>query len=397
MRKIAATYVFPINKVPVKNGILICDEDGTIIDLIEKGETLTEEQGLEYYSGIIVPGFVNAHCHLELSHLKDKIEAKKGIGAFIGAINKLRNEEGKSIEKALKIADRKMWASGISAVGDISNSSISLNTKIQSNIYYHTFVETFGFHPARADKSFDYACKIYSEFTEAKQPVSIVPHSPYSVSEPLFKKIRQKALTDNSLMSIHNQESMGETQFYLDGTGPISDHLRDNLGIDTSHWQPTGKSSLQSILKYLPPQLQLLLIHNTYFEENDLIELKKQRSLDKTHFVLCPNSNLYIEDALPPVRYLMTGNLNICLGTDSLASNNNLSVLSEMITLQNKFPELELELLLKWATLNGAKALGIDSNFGSFEPGKKPGINLISGIDFQQMKFTHSTTVKRLQ
>ena len=95
MRKISATYIFPGNKPPLKNGILICDDDGKILELIDTGGQLTEQAGLEYYSGILVPGFVNTHCHLELSHLKRKIPEKKGFGEFIGAINQLRNQEGK--------------------------------------------------------------------------------------------------------------------------------------------------------------------------------------------------------------------------------------------------------------------------------------------------------------
>jgi cytosine/adenosine deaminase-related metal-dependent hydrolase len=112
--------------------------------------------------------------------------------------------------------------------------------------------------------------------------------------------------------------------------------------------------------------------------------------------VFCPNSNLYIENQLPPVFLFRKENLNICLGTDSLASNHELSVLAEMITLQIHFPEIKLEELVCWATLNGAKALKMENRFGSFEVGKNPGVNLISGIDFKTMKLTEKSKVKRL-
>ncbi len=396
MRKIAATYIFPGNQPPIKNGILICKPDGTIVEIIDNNGELKEESGLEFYSGILVPGFVNTHCHLELSHLKAKIEEKTGIGRFVKEINKLRNEDLGSVEKAIEIADRKMWAAGIAAVGDISNSTLTVATKQKSKVFYHTFIESFGFHPSRAEKAFDYAKYIFSEFEEKSLSASISPHSPYSVSKLLFEKIKDNALAEDSILTIHNQESRAEAQFFKDGKGAIANHIQNNLGIDISHWQPTGKSSLVSILKFLPSKNRLILVHNTFTEKADLDELKNNRSLENTFFALCPNSNLYIENQLPPVFLFQKEGLNICLGTDSLASNHQLSILDEMITLQQNFQEIELEELLVWATLNGAKALKIDKDFGSFEPGKKPGVNLISGVDFRNMKLTKSSKVKRL-
>jgi cytosine/adenosine deaminase-related metal-dependent hydrolase len=396
VRKIAATYIFPGNHPPIKNGILTCSPDGTIVEISGSSEKITEQSGLEFYSGILVPGFVNTHCHLELSHLKGKIEEKTGIGGFIGKINQLRNQETENTEKAIQVADRKMWAAGTAAVGDISNSNLSIDTKKSSKIFYHTFIESFGFLPSRAERAFDYARFIQFQFKERNLANSIVPHSPYSVSKLLFEKIKANAIAEKSILTIHNQESESESEFYSKGTGAILNHLQNNLGIDTSHWQPTGKSSLISILQFLPVENQLLLVHNTFTTKEDLNELRKIRATENTFFVLCPNSNLYIENRLPPVQLFKEENLNICLGTDSLASNHELSVLSEMITLQLNFPEITLEELFKLATLNGAKALQIDDKYGSFEVGKQPGVNLISGIDFNTMKLTEKSKVKRL-
>ncbi len=396
MRKIAASYIFPISRAPVKNGILICEDDGTIVDLIQKGDSLREEAGLEFYSGILAPGFVNAHCHLELSHLKSQIEEKSGIGRFIGKINELRNADSEAVEKAMKVADRKMWAAGIRAVGDISNSTASLEIKSKSKLIYHTFVEAFGFHPSRAEKAVQYARQVQGEFHQNQLAASVVPHSPYSVSEQLFKKIKHHAETEKSILSIHNQESRGESEFYEKGSGAIARHLQDNLGIDISHWKASGKSSLQSVLMYFPVENRLLLVHNTFTQKQDLEFLRVHRKLENTFFVLCPNSNQYIENTLPPVTLFRNQGLNICLGTDSLASNHQLSMLSEMQSLQKAFPEINLEEILNWATLNGAKALDLDDNLGTFERGKNPGVNLITGIDFTKMQITSNSKVKRL-
>ena len=190
MRKIAATYVFTGDQPPIKNGIVTLDDKGTILN-ISQHENLTESQNLEFYSGILVPGFVNAHCHLELSHLKGKIGEKTGIGGFVGQINLLRNQEISDVEKAMQTADRLMWAAGIAATGDISNSLLSIDTKKKSRIFYHTFIESFGFHPSRAERAFDLAVSLENEFSENGLACSVVPHSPYSVSQPLFEKIKK--------------------------------------------------------------------------------------------------------------------------------------------------------------------------------------------------------------
>ncbi len=396
MRKIAATYIFPGNSTPIKNGILICENNGTVVDIYSTSENLKEEAGLEFYTGILVPGFINAHCHLELSHLKGLIQEKTGIAGFVKKINELRNTDIKIKAEIFRKTDRKMWAEGIAAVGDISNTVETVSVKKNSKIYYHTFVESFGFHPSRAEKSFFIAEKVLNEFSEINLSASIFPHASYSVSEPLFKKIQQNALSEKSILSLHNQESKAEEQFFSDGSGAISDHFRNNLNIDISHWKPTGKSSLESVLPFIPSENQLLLVHNTFTQKKDVDWLKNQRSMDNTFFVLCPLSNLYIENRLPPVELFRHENLNICLGTDSLASNHQLSVLEEIKILQQNFQEITLDELVKWACFNGAKALKKDDIFGSFEKGKKPGINLISGIDFKKMKLTQNSKVKRL-
>jgi cytosine/adenosine deaminase-related metal-dependent hydrolase len=396
VRKISATYIFPGNRPPLKNGILICEDDGTVIDLIDTSGQLHEQAGMEQYSGILVPGFVNAHCHLELSHLKGKIPKKTRLGRFLGFINKLRNLQEEDFEEAIKKADFTMKHAGIVAVGDVSNSYTSLETKRNSKIKYHTFVEAFGFHPSRAEKAFAFAEFVESMFREFDLPTSITPHSPYSVSEGLFLKIRDKALVENSILSVHNQESRDEVLFFKDGSGDIAHHISEILKIDISHWKPTLKSPLEFTLSFIPKENPLLLVHNTFTSPEDIQFLKSRRKMENTFLVLCPNANLYIENQLPPVSLFQKEKLNICLGTDSLASNDSLSILKEMIVLQNSFPEITLQNLVEWGSMNGARALGLNDFLGSLEPGKKPGINLITGVDMKNLILTSKSKVKVL-
>ncbi|MDD4143081.1 MAG: amidohydrolase family protein [Prolixibacteraceae bacterium] len=396
MRKISATYIFPGNRAPMRNGILTCGDDGTIISLTDTQGRLQEEQGLEYYNGIVVPGFINCHCHLELSYMKGKIPEKTGIGNFIGEVNRLRNIQIDDDEMALNNAVSGLWATGTVAVGDVSNSLLTLEVKKKGKLFYHTFAEAFGFLSSRTERAFEHACYIERVFRENGLRASVVPHSPYSVSETLFRKITYKAIMEKSILSIHNQESKGEEQFFRDGTGPIANHMKKNLNLDISEWNPTGDSSLHSTLRNLPYENPLLLVHNTFTSKEDIELIKKKRPYDNTFFVLCPNSNLYIEGHLPPLSLFVEENLNICLGTDSLASNHQLSVFAEMITLHLHFPEVSFYELVRWASLNGARALQVENFSGSLDPGKKPGINLITGADLQNIKLTAKSKIRRL-
>jgi aminodeoxyfutalosine deaminase len=233
-------------------------------------------------------------------------------------------------------------------------------------------------------------------FREFGLSASVTPHSPYSVSELLFQKIRKKALAENTILSVHNQESQAEIEFFLKGTGPVFQHLSQTLALDVSHWQPAGKSSLEFTLSFIPRENPLLLVHNTFSSPADIQMLKRKRNMENTFLVLCLNANLYIEDRLPQVLLFQKEKMNICLGTDSLASNHALSILQEMITLQHNFPEISLQDLVEWGSLNGSRALDLTDLFGSFEPGKRPGVNLITGVDLQRLKLTDKSKVKKL-
>jgi cytosine/adenosine deaminase-related metal-dependent hydrolase len=394
VRRISASWIITLSGPSLKNGIIEVDESGTITAVCETPAS-SYPGDTEYFEGIIIPGFVNAHCHLELSHLKDRIPVKQGIGRFIGEINKLRVAEEREILQAASDADKEMFLEGIVAAGDISNTAHSIDVKKRSSIEWLTFVETFGFHPSRANQAIETALSIHSQFKAASLSVSVVPHSPYSVSNELFGKISGLEGKECSILSMHNQESMAENRFFLSGDGPIQEHITRNLGLDTSHWRPSGKSSLETVLPKLPVTLPLLLIHNTFSTLQDLRFIKKLRGGHPTWLVLCPNSNLFIENQLPPVQLFRTEKMQICLGTDSLASNTGLSVFSEIKTLHHHFPDIPLEELFTWACLNGATALGLGDRYGSLEVGKKPGILLITEADLKN-GITPESEVTRL-
>jgi len=394
--KFAAHYIFTGNGKVYKNGIVVTEKDGTIKEVIDTGGQLPEKANVKFYSGVIVPGFVNAHCHLELSHLRNTFPEKTGMAGFLSRIVKQREIQEDLIKEAARIADAEMQRNGIVAVGDIANNPLAFETKKSSSIQYHTFIEALGFSPARADAAFEYITLLQKKALELGLNASVVPHAPYSISEQLFRKIGQLALEQDAILTMHNQESKEENELYQTGKGKIAKHIRTNLGIDLKSFHPTGKNSLESVLPFLPASSQLLLVHNTFTGKEELDWLHANRDEGKTSLVLCPNSNLFIEDRLPDVELLRSNGLSICLGTDSLSSNHSLSVLDEMITLHQHFPDIPFGELVQWATGNGAKALRMDEQLGTIAPGKKPGLNLITGMDLQELKLLPGSRVKRL-
>ena len=387
-RKFKADYLFTNDKL-AKGKILITDETGKFQDIVDE-KNVSED--IEVFKGIICPGFINAHCHLELSHLKDIIPEKTGLIDFVFEVVSKRYFEDNQILHAIAVAEKEMIRNGIVAVGDICNYSNTLSQKIKLNLRYYNFIEISGWLPEIAEARFEKRMLSLKQFEMNNLSASIVPHAPYSVSDVLWQKIIP--FFSGKTITIHNQESEEEDLFFEKGEG---DFLRmfKKMNIDNSFYQPRKLRSLQTYFQYFSSAASLILVHNTFTTQADLdfIDFKRNNK-QLISFCLCPNANLYIEDALPPVDLFLRNNLNVVIGTDSLASNHQLSVLEELKTINKNFPEIETGTLLKWATINGARALQMESDLGSFEKGKTPGILLIENAD--DKKITEESKVKRL-
>ncbi len=384
MRKISAHYVFPVTSRPLKNGILILDNNGEIIDIIDTYGQLREEASLEFYNGILVPGFINAHCHLELSHLKNVIEPGQGLVSFIGNITNKRDIELSKATQGALAADIEMKNNGIVAVGDIVNSNLTYNLKKKSSIFYHSFIEIFALESGKVKDMIEKGKQLMLDATFLKLPCSLTVHSPYSVSEALFSFIKKQK---KSILSLHLLESREEKLLFENKTGELLDKLLP-LGFNLS---TTGTSSVDFIIKQLPLDQPVLFVHNTFAQQNDIVKIKK--NFLKPYFVLCPKSNLYIENQLPDIEMMIENHCLLALGTDSLASNDRLSILEEMKVLQDHYCLLSFDELLRFATINGAEALEITHRYGSFEKGKKPGVNLIADVNLNTFKLSASSKV----
>lgn len=377
-RKITASSIHNGKRFLPQGTCIEVAPDGTIVSIHPK--ELNEK--VEHFEGIITPGFVNTHCHLELAHLKNVVPEGTGLIPFLQAIPARRNDFTDTQKSTARLhAYYEMIQNGIVAVGDIANTTETLDIRVLGGMHFHTFVECIGFTAAAATSRLAYSVEVKNCFATQKVKgkilhQSVIPHAPYSVSGALFQLINE--LNPEGILSIHNQESKAEDEFYQDKTGAVRDLLA-GLGVDDAFFQPTGKSSLQSYLPWLSATHRVMLVHNTFTSADDAAFANQH--IQDLFWCLCPNANLYIEGVLPDVAMLSKHSENICIGTDSLASNHQLSVLAELIALKQHFEFLDWETLLCWGTMNGARALGMDETIGSIEVGKKPGIIQIPDLE----------------
>lgn len=387
-RKFQADHLFDgKNFLPGK--VLITNETGKVIEIMDSPGA---GEDVEIYNGIISPGFINAHCHLELSHLKNIIPEKTGLIDFVFKVVTQRHFAEEEILQAIEKAEKEMSKNGIVAVGDICNNTLTIKQKTERNLSYYNFIEISGWLPQIADARFEKSHAFFEAYIENGLKASMAPHAPYSVSKNLWKKMIP--FFEGKTVTIHNQETADEDLFFLEGKGAFT-KMYEMMNIDNSFYQPQKIRSVASYFEKFYSAASVILVHNTFTKQEDLDIIGRNKNKNQLiSFCLCPNANLYIENALPPVNLFLENNCNIILGTDSLASNHQLNILEEIKTIVKNFPEIKTETLLQWATINGAKALQMDKDLGSFEKGKTPGIVLIENI--QDAKIGEESVIKRI-
>ena len=394
MRTISANYILPITGEPIKNGYLKIDDKGEIIEI---GTLTQEKEDIEFYNGIICPGFVNAHCHIELSYLKGYFNQGGGMSDFINQINSLRLavEKDKRIE-SISNQMQYLYKQGVNAMADISNCNESFEAKRNSKIYTRTYLELFGSEPKDAENVLTNGLELEKEILEFGLDGAITPHSCYTMSPKLLEETAFQGLK-SGFISYHNQESPQEEELILSGTGELAENYK---GRNLSTPPVTGKSALIYFIDRLlakntsPIKENVLLVHNVVTNQESIDYAKEH--LENSSWVICPLSNIFIHRQLPPLGLMRKNNLNICMGTDSLSSNTILSIIEEMKCIQDNFSDIPLTEIFEWATINGAKALNKTNELGSLEVGKKPGIVLVENVDCKNFKLTKESFSRRL-
>lgn len=394
MRRVAANYIFPIDSAPIRNGYIELDEQGTILKI---GELTSEMSSTEYYNGILCPGFINSHCHIELSSLQGKFEKGTGMSGFINQINALRESAPKEVRiECIAQQFEKLYNEGVSAMADISNCDESFQIKKESPIYTRTFIEVFGTEPDDVENVIADAKRLLDKAEEIGLDASITPHSPYTMSPELLTAASAQGLS-KGYISYHNQESQEEEDMICRHSGALyENYIQRGLSVPPATGKPALLHFIDRISKVhsAPFNENILLIHNCATNQESIDAIKSVAT--NLFWVTCPLSNIFIHNTLAPLQLFRKNSLKILVGTDSLSSNDILSMVEEIKCIQNHFPEIPLAEILQWCTLNGAEALSRENVLGSFTPGKRPGIVLIDNIDFENMKLTDQSHSKRI-
>lgn len=386
MRKLIADFLFTHTSTPIANGMLVVDAKGTILKICAPDHPEYSTEGAEYVPGWIVPGFVNSHCHLELSHLKGQIPEHIGLNTFVNTLMGIRKQDEASRLEAIREADRMMHNEGIVAVADICNGALSFETKAASSIRYYSLLERLGFLPSVAKNTIDEGLKLKKTLNENfNLEGNLCLHAPYSASEALQSEIAQLINDQGGIYSIHHQESAAENELFASGTGEMANRLR-SWKLFESEFPFTGIRPIEYLLPHLPENAPILLVHNTFTAKRDLDLLTK--ILDRVYFCLCPLANQYIENRLPNIDLLRNSGAKLTIGTDSLASNHQLSMVEELKCIQEAYPHIPLEEMLKWSSLHGAQLLGLSHQLGSLRENTQPGLVHIYPVDNTQIKLT---------
>lgn len=352
-------------------------DDGTIVD-IATWRDLDRQPGVEFYAGILLPGMVDAHCHLDDAPLCGKIAAGEGLAAFLRALCGLRGPCGSEAarQRAIAAADARLWHAGVAAAGDAASSACAFAVKERSRIRYRTFAACCGQctdWPAAAEELLRHAA------------TSLTPHSICDAPDALFRRI---CAGGDGPLAIHFMESPSEEALFR-GEGELAAwYAEQGWPCDFRRYG----SPVERLAACVPPTRSVLLVG---------CSCVTQRTIDRVmaHFTapvwwcLCPSSSRNLSGARPPVELLRANGLNICVGSGSPALNGTQSLVDGLRLVGDAVP---LEERLLWATAGGAAALGLDGELGVLERGRRPGVVLLEGVDCSAMRLLPGARTVRL-
>lgn len=393
MRRISAEYLYDGSSYePLRNAYVEVADDGTVLAI---GKVENPEAEPEFHRGAIVPGFVNTHCHLELSYLKGKFRKGTGMAGFIDQINEMRDTSSMEEKKAdIAFWMNEMWKRGVTAMGDISNCSDTFECKADSPMYTRTFLEVFGTEPQDCQDVIDNVLELQKTADKYGIDAAPGPHACYTMSPELLTAVSAIGLKSGYL-SFHSEETQEEEDMMISGSGPMWENRR-KAGMSVP--PVTGKSSLLYFIDRLekahpaPFDEHILLVHECCMNEEGMRAVKNV--MKNAYIALCPCSNIFIHNALPPIDLMRKEGMRLTIGTDSLSSNDDLDMVREMFCIQENFPDVPLGEIISWATRNGAEFLGKGDVYGRLAEGVKPGVAIIDHIDKEGRLTTASKSIR---
>jgi cytosine/adenosine deaminase-related metal-dependent hydrolase len=357
-----AAWILPINTPPIAGGVVTVDR-GMIVAVGPYDGGAVEDLG----NVAVLPGLVNAHTHLELSWLRGQVPPAASMPAWAGSLISVRRQLAGAADPVAPIVEavQAVRRSGTCLVGDVTNSFAAYEPLLDSELSGAVFAELLGFNAKGPATIVDVALEGFAELTPVEWlRLSLAAHAPYSVSPALLKEIA-RGNADGPL-SIHLGESAQEVEFLQHGTGEWR-ALLEQLGAWNPSWTPPACGPVEYLDRLGMVHDRLLAVHGVQFTDAELIRLAAAGAT----VVTCPRSNRWTGAGTPPIERFYASGVRVAVGTDSLASVEDLNLFAELAEVRRLAPSVAAARLLASATLAGAQALGFASELGSIEPGKR--------------------------
>jgi cytosine/adenosine deaminase-related metal-dependent hydrolase len=366
-----AAWVLPIAGPPIRDGWVAVD-DARIVEVgcSDPSTTLART--------VILPGLVNAHVHLELSWMRGRVPPGDRMPAWAERLIALRRAEEQAGSDSIVEAIDEARACGTALVGDVTNTLTSCGPLARGPLSAAIFFELIGFGQADAERTVDDAeQRLAAIGDDPRVRATIVPHAPYSVSPSLFRAIARAA--GDRPVSVHLGESPEEIHFLRDGSGPWRE-LLEKLDAWSDAWTPPACGPVEYLDRLGLLNERLLAVHAVQLTDDELRHLASAGAT----VVTCPRSNRWTGVGDPPVERFFRAGVHVAIGTDSLASVEDLNLFEEMAAVRRLAPSVPARWILESATLTGARALGFDSDLGSIAAGKRAeliAVRIPAGVD----------------
>ncbi len=320
----------------------------------------------------VLPGLVNAHSHLELSHLRGRVPPSDEFVTWIRDVVALRREQpdsqGADVKAGIVAGIAEATRFGTALVGDISNTLLPLQALAESDLAAVVFYELIRFNAPDPEGFVDEACARIDALAQSERVrIGLAAHAPYSVAPSVFRAIRRAV--DRRLgrpCSVHLSESRDEVEFIRHGRGAWREFLQE-----AGAWDPAWTAPAVSPVEFLDESgfldARVIAVHGVQMTLSDLARLAARG----TTLVACPRSNAYTGAGAPPIADFYASGVPVAIGTDSLASTADLNLFAELAMMRARAPDVPACRLLDSATRQGARALGFEEDYGTIEPGRR--------------------------
>ncbi len=364
-----AHFILPVTQPPISEGAILVRE-GLIVDIGSQAALCSrypDEKTANFESAAIIPGLVNPHTHLELSNLAGEISPKGTFVDWIAQIIRHRSKQGKLGSRSSILGGiKECLAHGITCVGDISQDGLSARMLLDAGLAGVVFLESLGFQEERVSPTLLKLEKLLAAFPEQPDMLpGLSPHAPYSTSPALYRQITKMA-GDSYPLCTHLAETPEEVKFVQSGDGVLADLLK-KLKAWEPNWQAPGVSPVAYLKQLGVLQQNMLAVHLNHLTPGDMNILAEAR----VNAVICPGSNKWFGRHNSHIQELLAAGINASLATDSLASNESLDMFREMRLTHQAYPPLNPGEIIRMATINGARALGLEHRVGSLKAGKR--------------------------